>query len=243
MEEVCELGEGVSVGPAAVLESGCRVGRGTRIGAQCYLGSGVEVGEECILYPQVVVGEGCVLGRRVILHSGVVVGADGFGYTEGAEGPIKVRHVGVVSIEDDVEIGANSTIDRGALGETIVGTGTKIDNLVMVAHGVRVGPGCLLVAQSGIAGSTRLGARVTIAGQSGAAGHLEIADGVQIAAKSAVFNDVPEGRAVGGVPAVELGRWRRSQAVARQLPELRAELRRLRSRVEELESRLGPAKE
>ena len=191
------------------------------------------VGVGSVIHAGVVVYRGCRIGERVVVHSGAVIGSDGFGYATHGGRHHKVPQVGSVVIEDDVEIGAGTTIDRGTLGDTIIGAGTKIDNQVMVAHNVVVGPGSILVAQSGIAGSTRLGAHVVIAGQSGIAGHLEVGAGARVAAKSAVFQDLPAGATVAGTPALPLPLWRRAQAALARLPETVRRIRRL-------ERRLGP---
>lgn len=226
------IGDGVEIGAHAVIGEEVTIGADVRIGAHGVIGDGVEIGDRTRLHPRVTVYGRCRLGRDCIVHAGAVIGADGYGYATVDGRHVKLRHLGRVVIGDEVEIGANSTIDRGLLGDTVIGGGTKIDDLVMVAHNVRVGRGCLLVAQAGIAGSSRLGDHVTVAGQSGIIGHAEIGDGVVVAAKSAVFQDVEAGRRVGGIPAVDLGDWRRQQAVARRLTELRSRLR-------ELERRLG----
>jgi UDP-3-O-[3-hydroxymyristoyl] glucosamine N-acyltransferase len=167
----------------------------------------------------------------------VVLGGDGFGFATASGRHRKVPQLGRVVVEDDVEIGANSAVDRGALGDTVIGRGTKIDDLVMVAHGVRVGPDSLMAGQSGIAGSTRVGSGVTFAGQSGAAGHLSIGDGSVIAAKSAVFDDLPEGSFVAGIPAVHHVTWKRTQLLCRGLPELRSRVRALEARLRALEGK------
>jgi UDP-3-O-[3-hydroxymyristoyl] glucosamine N-acyltransferase len=168
----------------------------------------------------------------------VVLGSDGYGFATSGGRHNKIPQVGRVVIEDDVEIGANTTVDRGALGETSVGEGSKLDNLVMIAHGVRLGRNSLLAAQTGIAGSTTIGDGTTWAGQSGAAGHLEVADGTVVAAKSAVLQDIRERAFVAGIPAVDHRRWKRAQAGLNQLERMRRQLRELKSRIEELESRL-----
>lgn len=229
------LGEQVAIGPFAVVGSGCTLGDRTVVGAGSVLGDGVTVGDDSELKPRVVLYPGTRVGARCLIHAGVVLGADGFGFATTSEKHHKVPQLGRVVIEDEVEIGANTTIDRGTLGETGVGEGSKIDNLVMIAHGVRVGAGSLLAAQTGIAGSTRLGLRTVWAGQSGAAGHLEIADGTVVAAKSAVLQSVEKGAFLAGIPAVDHRQWKRAQAVARKLPELQRELRALRARLESLE--------
>jgi len=236
------VGKDVAVAPFAVVEDGAVLGDGVAIGAGSYVGAGAAVGEGSVLHPRVVLYAGTVVGARCTLHAGTVLGGDGFGFATSKSGVHhKIPQRGRVVVEDDVEIGANTTIDRGTLGETRIGRGTKIDNLVMIGHGVEVGGGCLLVAQSGVAGSTRLGRHVTLAGQSGVAGHLRIGDRVIAAAKSAVLADVESGRVVGGIPAIDLPTWKRVQAAQRGLPGMRAELRALRARIEAIEKERGKA--
>jgi UDP-3-O-[3-hydroxymyristoyl] glucosamine N-acyltransferase len=232
-----ELGRDVEIGPFAVIDEAAVLADRVAVGAGCFVGRGVMVGEDTRLMPRVVLYPGTRVGRRCLIHSGVVLGGDGFGFATADGTHAKVPQVGRVVVEDDVEIGANSAVDRAMLGETRIGRGTKIDDLVMVAHGVRLGPGCLLAAQSGIAGSTRIGAGARLAGQSGVAGHLELGDGLTVAAKSAVLEDAPAGAFVSGIPAIDHRRWRRAQAVMRRLPELQREVRDLRARVAELQRR------
>jgi len=174
-----------------------------------------------------VVREGVEVGDRVTLHAGVVLGSDGFGYLPLPDGNRKIPHVGTVVIEDDVEIGANATIDRALLGATVVGRGSKLDNLVMIGHGCQIGPGCLLAAQVGLGGSTVLGARVMMGGQAGAAGHLAIGDEVQIAAQSGIHRGIPARAQYGGYPAIEGSLWRRVTAALPRLPELFRRVRRI----------------
>lgn len=232
------LGRDVSIAPFAVVEDRAVLGDRVRVGAGSVVGEGCAVGEETELKPRVVLYPGTRVGRRCIVHSGVVLGGDGFGFASSGGRHHKVPQLGRVIVEDDVELGANSTVDRGTLDETVIGEGSKIDNLVMIAHGVRVGRAALLAAQSGIAGSTRIGERTTWAGQSGAAGHLEIGDDTIVAAKSAVLRNVPRGSFVAGIPAVDHRRWKRAQAALGRLPELRREIRELRTRLARLEKRL-----
>lgn len=232
------LGNDVSVAPFAVIGEGAILGRRVAVGAGAVIGEGCSVGDDTVLYPRVVLYPGTRVGARSILHSGVVLGGDGFGFATSGGRHRKIPQVGRVVVEDDVEIGANATVDRGAVGDTVIGAGSKIDNLVMIAHGVRVGPHALLAAQSGISGSTRLGAGVVFAGQSGAAGHLEIGDRTVVAAKTAVFADVSAGSFVAGIPAVDHRAWKRAQALVKKLPELRSEVRALRERVAALEAAL-----
>ena len=199
------------------------------------MGPDCEVGEDAVLHPNVTIYEACRLGSRVIIHSGTVVGSDGFGYATQDGIHLKVPQVGAVVIEDDVEIGANVTIDRGSIGMTRIGSGTKIDNLVQIGHNVQIGAGCLIVAQVGISGSTRIGAGTVFAGQSGAAGHLRIGSRVTVASKSAVYEDLPDGSFVAGIPAQDHRRWKRAQASFARLPELQSQLRDLVARLEALE--------
>jgi len=227
----------------ATVERGARIGPRTVLYPGVYIGEAASVGADCLLYPQAVVLERCHLGDRVTLHASVVIGADGFGYafdpglSGSPSGPshYKVPQVGTVRLEDDVEIGASSCVDRGTLGETLVGRGSKLDNLVQVGHNVRVGPLTILCGQVGIAGSTELGQGVVMAGQSGAANHLTIGKGVRVGAQSAVLADVEAGKAVSGTPAIDHAEWLRAATAFGGLAELLKEVRRLRRRVEALE--------
>ncbi|MFL5325003.1 MAG: UDP-3-O-(3-hydroxymyristoyl)glucosamine N-acyltransferase [Microvirga sp.] len=194
------LGEGVAVDPGAIVGPGAEIGAGSRIGAYSVVGPGVRVGRDCAIASQVTVAH-AVLGDRVILHPGVRIGQDGFGYVMGPQGHLKVPQLGRVIVGDDVEVGANSTIDRGSGRDTLIGEGTKIDNLVQIAHNVTIGRHCVIVAQVGIAGSTTLEDFVAVGGQTAVAPHLRLGQGVQIAADAGVMTDVPPGGKWGGSPA------------------------------------------
>jgi UDP-3-O-[3-hydroxymyristoyl] glucosamine N-acyltransferase len=234
VDATATIGEGAAIGPFAVVGPGARLGAGVVVGAGAVIGDGSVIGDDTRLMPRVVLYPGTQIGARCLIHAGAVLGADGFGFATSGGTHRKVPQLGRVVVDDDVEIGANTTIDRGTLGETRIGRGTKIDNLVMVAHGASIGPHGLLAAQAGISGSTRIGSHVTVAGQSGAAGHLRLGDHVVVAAKSAVFADVADGAFVAGIPAVDHRAWKRSQAIVKMLPELRAKLQRLEERLEAL---------
>ena len=233
-----DIGESVTIGPFAVVESRCRLGDGVRVGAGSFVGAGSQLGAGSVLMPGVTLYPGTVIGKDCLIHSGVVLGGDGFGFATRSGLHRKIPQIGRVVVEDLVEIGANTTADRGALGDTRIGAGSKIDNLVMSAHGVTIGPSCLLAGQAGIAGSTRLGREVTFAGQSGAAGHLTIGDRTVVAAKSAVFADIPDGAFVAGVPARDHREWKKTVAVEKRLPEMRNELKRLAKKIRRLEQSL-----
>lgn len=226
------LGANVSVGPCAVIEDGARIGDRARIGAQCFVGRGAVIGEDTILHPQVVIAEGVELGRRVIVHSGAVLGADGFKFELIGGRLAKIPQVGTVVIEDDVEIGANTTIDRASLAETRVGARTKIDNQTHLAHNVVVGSDCLIVAQVGIAGSTRIGRGCVLAGQVGVADNIEITDGVRLGAKSGVNSSIREPGDYLGAPPTPAREQARILVALRQLPDLLREVRELRKKVE-----------
>jgi UDP-3-O-[3-hydroxymyristoyl] glucosamine N-acyltransferase len=185
------------------------------------------VGPGTIVHPRAVLYDDTELGARVIVHAGAVLGADGFGYAPHHGALVKVPQVGRVVIEDDVEIGANTTVDRATLDETRIGAGSKLDNLVQVGHNVRLGKSCVLCGQSGIAGSTRLGDGVVLAGQAGVGGHLELGDGVQVAAKSAALESAPAGAKIAGIPAVPLATWRRQVTLLGRLSELVRRVRKL----------------
>lgn len=211
------LGSNVAIGPFTTIGDDVSLGDNVVIFQNVSIEAETTIGEGTIVYPQVSIYDRSVIGRRCIIHSGVVIGADGYGFaTEGGRHH-KIPQIGIVRIGDDVEIGAGSTIDRAALGETFIGDGTKIDDQVMIAHNVRVGRHCLLVAQVGIAGSTELGDYVVVAGQSGFSGHLTIGNNVQVAAKSAVLDDVPDGAKVMGIPAIPFREFARREATLRRM--------------------------
>ena len=233
-----------SVAPDAAIAAFVSIGEGVRIGARTLLfphvtvGDGATIGDDCVLHARVSVRERVTLGHRVVVQDGAVIGSDGFGFARTAEGAHhKIPQAGGVVIEDDVEIGANTTIDRPAVGETRIGAGTKIDNLVQIAHGVKIGKGVLLAAQVGIAGSTRLGDQVTLAGQVGVAGHLTVGAGVVATAQTGIPNSIEPGKFVSGYPAIDNRDWLKSSAVFRRLPELKKAVSALQRRLEELEAR------
>jgi UDP-3-O-[3-hydroxymyristoyl] glucosamine N-acyltransferase len=226
------LGKDLYIGPCVVVGRGCVLADGVTLMPGVVLGDDVRVGEGTTLHPGVVVYARSVVGARVIVHAGSVIGSDGFGYAASDGVQVKIAQVGNVVLEDDVEIGACTTIDKATFGSTIVGRGTKIDNLVQVAHNVVIGEGSVLVAQSGVAGSTRLGRGVVLAGQSGAAGHLDVGDRSIVGAKSAVLQDLPADSFVIGHPAVDHRAWKRAQAALRRLPDLLRRVARLEKALE-----------
>ncbi|HSK75620.1 MAG TPA: UDP-3-O-(3-hydroxymyristoyl)glucosamine N-acyltransferase [Thermoanaerobaculia bacterium] len=232
LEPGAEVDPSAHIGPYAVIGAGSRIGAGAAVHALAVVGRLCSVGERAVLYPHAVLYDGTEIGAGSLVHAGAVLGADGFGYATSRGVHHKVPQVGRVVVGEDVEIGANSTIDRAMLGETRVGDGTKIDNLVQVGHNVEVGRHCILCGQAGIAGSTRLGDYVVLAGQAGVAGHIHLGDGAQVAAKSAALTSVEPKTQVAGIPAIPLRKWRR-QAV------LLAHLETMSRRVKALEKRLG----
>ena len=228
------LGKNVSIGAGTVVEDGASIGDNSVLYPQVYVGTEATVGPDTLIYPQVVVRERCRIGARVILHSGAVIGSDGFGYATDKGVHHKIPQVGIVVVEDDVELGANVTVDRARFGRTVIGKGTKIDNLVQIGHNVVLGQGCLLVSQAGIAGSTRLGNYVVMAGQSGLIGHLDIGDGAIITAQSGLTKDVPAGAVMSGSPASDRRTHLKELAALSKLPEALQEIRKLRQEIEEL---------
>ena len=234
------IGDGVSIGPFVTVGAGAAIGARTIVHSHVAIGRGARIGDDCVIHPQASIRERVVIGHRVTLHNGVVVGSDGYGFARQPDGShLKIPQPGDVVIEDDVEIGANSTIDRPAIGETRIGAGTKIDNLVHVAHGVAIGRRVLLAAQVGIAGSTTIGDDVMIAGQSGVAGHLAVGDKAIVGAKSAVLQAVDAGAFVTGSPAFPHADWRKASAVYRRLPAMKKRLEEIEQRMVELEEKLA----
>jgi UDP-3-O-[3-hydroxymyristoyl] glucosamine N-acyltransferase len=239
-----QCGEGVSIGPFVSIADGVTIGARTIIHPHVAIGREATIGEDCVIHSHVAIRERVALGRRVVVQNGAVIGSDGFGFASTPEGQHhKIPQVGRVVIEDDVEIGANSAIDRPSVGETRVCAGTKIDNLVQVAHGVTIGRDALLAAQVGIAGSTKIGDHVTLAGQVGVAGHLTIGDRVIATAQSGIPNSVEPGSFISGYPAIENRDWLKASAVFRKLPEVKKQVDQLRRQVEDLERQLTESSE
>ena len=233
----CQMGRGVSIGAFVTIAEGCRIGDRVILMPGVTLGETVRIGEDSILFPSVTVGDGCVLGARVVVHAGSVVGSDGFGYAEDAGAHLKIPQVGNVVVEDDVEIGANVTLDRATFGSTRIRKGTKIDNLVQVGHNCDVGENSILVAQVGLSGSVRLGRGVIFAGQSGSVGHVTVGEGTRVGAKSAVTKDLPPRSYVIGHPARDHREWKRAQAALANLPSLNRRIAELEEQVAKLSGR------
>jgi UDP-3-O-[3-hydroxymyristoyl] glucosamine N-acyltransferase len=221
------IGENVSIGACASIGPGVKIGNGTTIGPGSAILKNTIIGQNCILYPNVTVMDGVKIGDRVILHSGVVIGSDGFGFVPHGGGLHKIPQIGTVVLGDDVEIGSNSCIDRAAFGETVVGNGTKIDNLVQLGHNVRIGQYTVIASQAGISGSTTVGSGVKIGGQAGFAGHLDIGSGSSIGAQAGVTKDVPGGETVSGYPAKNHMKAMRLEAALRSLPYLIKKVKKL----------------
>ena len=244
VHRLADVAAGASIAPDASIAAFVSIGEGARIGARTIvhphvtIGPGAIVGEECVVHAGVSIRERVAIGSRVVIQDGAVIGSDGFGFAHRADGTHhKIPQIGGVVVEDDVEIGANATIDRPAVGETRIGAGTKIDNLVQVAHGVTVGRDVLLAAQVGIAGSTTIEDRVTLAGQVGVAGHLTLGKGVVATAQSGIPNSVEPGAFISGYPAIDNREWLKASAVFRKLPDLKKTLADLQKRLDALEEK------
>lgn len=221
------LGEGVHIGPHVSIGANCRIGDGTVIHAGVVIDDDVTIGDNCELHANAVIQGGSSLGHRVVIHAGAVIGAEGFGFVPGPDGLRRLPQVGRVRIDDDVEVGCGSTIDRAAMGETRIGAGTKIDNLVQIAHGVQVGQRCAISSQVGIAGSARIGDGVILAGQVGVADSARIGDGAVASSKSGIHGEVGPGEVVSGYPAIPNRLWLRCAAAYNRLPEIARSLRQL----------------
>ncbi len=235
IDDTADVSAAASIGPYCVIGAGSTVGSGSRLASHVTLGPDVSIGENCLVYAQVAIREGCRVGSRVILHSGVCLGADGFGFLPGKTGLKKIPQVGVVVIEDDVEVGSNCCIDRATTGETVIAAGSKLDNLVQVGHNVKIGSHTVLCGQAGIAGSTTIGNGVAVGGCASVGDHITIGDGVQLAGKSGVISDVPAGQTMFGTPAMKIKESFRLTSALRRLPEL---LRRVK-KLEEIQKNSG----
>lgn len=231
-----QVGSDISIWPGVTLGDRVTIGDRVTLYPGVFIGSDTTIGDDTLLYPNVVVREGCTIGARVIVHSGTVIGSDGFGYVQDQGRHYKIPQLGGVTIEDDVELGANVTVDRATLGQTVIKQGAKIDNLVQIAHNVTIGAHSILVAQVGIAGSTRVGHHVMIGGQAGLADHLVIGDQVMIAARAGVNRSLEPNQIVSGEPVMPHEVWVKAQAVIPRLPELRQAIRTLEERMKQLEA-------
>ena len=233
------IGRDVSVGPFCSIGQGAHIGDRTVIHPNVYVGDAARIGDDCVIHSHVAVRERIVIGNRVVIQNGAVIGSDGYGFVRRPDGTHqKIPQASIVVIEDDVEIGANTAIDRPAIGETRIQAGAKIDNLVQIGHGVTVGRNTLLAAQVGVAGSTSIGDNVTLAGQVGVAGHVTIGKGVRAVGQSGITNSVPDGTFVSGYPAIDNREWLKSSVIFRKLPELRKKIAALEARIVELEAAL-----
>lgn len=235
-----QIGKDVYIGPFAVVEDNAIVGNGTALHPHAVVSAGASVGSDCILYAGATVYHDCRVGDRCILHAGAVVGADGFGFAPSAEGYEKIPQIGIAVLEDDVELGANSCVDRATMGATIIRRGVKIDNLVQIGHNVEVGSHTVLCAQVGIAGSTKIGEWCTLTGQVGVAGHLTVADRTILGAQSGVPGNIRKpGQTLMGYPAIEAKQWARCAATYKSLPDMATQVRELQKEIEALKLKIG----
>ncbi|MCZ2460230.1 MAG: UDP-3-O-(3-hydroxymyristoyl)glucosamine N-acyltransferase [Chitinophagales bacterium] len=235
MSQTATTGQNVFIGAFSYLGEHVKVGNNSKIFPNSYLGDHVEVGDNCIIHPGVKIYHDCKVGNKVTIHAGTVIGSDGFGFAPQADGSfVKVPQIGNVVIEDNVEIGANTTIDRATIGSTIIKSGAKLDNLIQIAHNVEVGSSTVIAAQSGISGSTKIGKGVMIGGQAGIVGHVHIGDGAKINAQSGVSKSIGAGKAVTGSPAYDYTSALRSQAISRNLPEMEKRIEELETLIKQL---------
>ena len=234
VDKTSTIGENVHVGPNTVIGKGSIIGDNTIIGACTVIGEEVSIGKGCLFHPNVTIRERCQIGNRCIIHSGTAIGSDGFGFIPGKNGHTKIPQVGIVVLEDDVEIGSCVTIDRARFGKTCIGNGTKIDNLVQVAHNVEIGSHCFVVSQSGIAGSSKLGNFVVMAAQAGMAGHLEVGDGVTIMGRAGITKDIPAGQTIFGFPAVPKKEFIKQNLRIKKVERLEKELADIKEKLKTL---------
>ena len=227
VHDTARIGADPSIQPFTVVSEGASVGDRTTLMSGVYVGPGAVVGDECLIHPNVVLEHGIRIGNRVTIHSGTVIGSDGFGFARDGSRHRKIVHAGIVEIGDEVEIGACCTIDRAVMGKTVIGDGTKLDNLIQVGHNSRIGKDCILVSFVGLAGSVTLEDRVSMAGRSGVVGHLKVGEGATILAKSVVLDDIPPGASVAGFPAVDAMTWRKTSVLIGKLDSMRKRIRKL----------------
>jgi len=229
------LSDNVSIGPYCVIGDNVEIGPNTILVSQVYIGNNVKIGKDCIIYPNVTIREDVDIGNNVIVHSGTVIGSDGFGYIQRDGKHIKIPHIGKVVVENDVEIGANVTIDRGTTGVTLIKKGTKIDNLVHIAHNVEIGENVLLIAQVGIAGSSKIGDNTILAGQTGVTDHIKVGKNVVAGPRTGVVQDVEDNKVVWGTPPIPFEEQKKISVASRRLPKLLVEFNKLKSKVEQIE--------
>lgn len=231
-----KLGKDVTVYPFAYIGDNAEIGDRTVIHPGAHVGNGCRLGEEVVIYPNATIMDGCIIGNRVIIYPGAVIGSDGFGFARDGKKHYKIPQIGIVQIDDDVEIGANTTIDRASFGKTWIKRGTKIDNLVQVAHNDVIGEDCILVAQSGVAGSSKLGSNVILGGQVGVGDHINIGDNVMVAGQAGVTSDIPDNQVMSGYPTIPHREWLKASLTFPHLPEMRKSINELKKKVAELEN-------
>ncbi len=239
IHETAKIHPTAVIHPMAFVGPDTEIGRNTRIFPFVYIGENCRIGDDCLVYPNVSIMASSIIGHRVVIHSGAVIGSDGFGFVQRGQAREKIPQVGVVVIEDDVEIGAGTTIDRATLGRTVVGRGTKIDNLVQVAHNVQTGQNCVIISQVGISGSSRLGDNVILGGQVGVAGHLEIGDNSRVAAKSGVGKSIPPNTDCGGIPSMDHTLFLKNAVLMPKLPQIFKRVKKMEKELKALQNLLN----
>lgn len=237
--ESAKIGKNVYIGPFACIEEGAEIGDNVCIHPQATIGSNVKIGMNTIIYPHVTIYQDCRIGNNCILHAGAVIGADGFGFAPGAEGYEKIPQIGIVVLEDNVEIGANTCIDRATMGYTLIKQGVKLDNLIQVAHNVEIGKHTVMASQVGIAGSAKIGEWCMFGGQVGVAGHIKVGDHVNVGAQSGIPGNTKSNTTLMGYPAIDPKQFARSAAIYKKIPDMYVELGRLQKEIEELKKQLN----
>jgi UDP-3-O-[3-hydroxymyristoyl] glucosamine N-acyltransferase len=238
--DTAKIGTDCQIHNFVTIEDDAKVGNGCVLYPGVYVGTGAQIGNDCIIYPNVTIYDGCRIGNRVIIQANAVIGEDGFGFATHKGIHHKIPQIGIVIIEDDVEIGSCCAIERGTLGDTVIGLGSKLSDLVAIGHGARIGQHCLLVPQVGVAGSATLGHHCVIGGQVGIIGHINVGNCVMVGAKAGVINDVPDGKVLAGVPAIDAGKAKRAYSLIEDLPEIRKSVRDFEKRLAELEKLQNP---